>query len=50
MSVYEQARHYYQDFSPPLWDKERLKKLVAAEKLTIDEYEVITGEVYSVFG
>lgn len=50
MTVYEQAKHYYQDFSPPLWDKQRLKKLVGAGKLEISEYEEITGEEYSVFG
>ena len=50
MSVYEQARHYYQDFSPPLWDNERLKKLVSAGKITIEEYEEITEEKYSIFG
>lgn len=42
MSVYEMAKRYY----PTLWDKERLRALVAAWRLTEDEYLEITGEVY----
>ena len=36
------AEKYY----PVLWPLDRLKALVAAGKLTADEYEQITGEVY----
>lgn len=36
------AEKYY----PVLWSLGRLKALVAAGKLTADEYEQITGEVY----
>ena len=37
MSAYELAKRYY----PKLWDKERLKKLVEANKLTQATYEEI---------
>lgn len=40
MSVYELALKYY----PYLWDEKRLVALVAAGKLTAEEYEGITGE------
>ena len=40
MSVYELAQHYY----PRLWDKARLEALVAAGRLTENEYQKITGE------
>lgn len=46
MSVYEMAKHYYQDFTPPLWNEERLKALAKAEKLTKDEFKKITGKEY----
>ena len=36
------AEKYY----PVLWPLDRLKAFVAAGKLTADEYEQITGEVY----
>ena len=36
------AEKYY----PRLWGIDRLKTLVAAGKLTADEYQQITGEVY----
>ncbi len=42
MSVYEMALKYY----PRLWDKDRLRALVKAGRLTEKEYETITGEVY----
>ena len=35
MSVYELARKYY----PRLWDKSRLDALLAAGKLTQEEYD-----------
>ena len=40
MSVYEMAKAYY----PRLWDKSRLEALVAAGRLTQEEYQEITGE------
>lgn len=40
MSVYELAKKYY----PRLWDRDRLKALVAAGRLTQQEYLEITGE------
>ena len=40
MSVYEMAKMYY----PRLWDKSRLETLVAAGRLTQEEYQEITGE------
>ena len=36
------AEKYY----PAMWDKERLVALVEAGKLTIAEYEAVTGEKY----
>ena len=36
------AEKYY----PRLWDKDRLKTLVAAGKLTAEEYQIVTGEAY----
>ena len=44
MSVFELAQKYY----PQLWSKERIVTLVAAGKLTSDEYKKITGEDYEV--
>lgn len=41
-SVYELAKEYY----PKRWNKDRLRALVAAGKLTEEQYEEITGEVY----
>lgn len=40
MSVYELAKKYY----PRLWDRDRLKALVTAGRLTQQEYLEITGE------
>lgn len=42
MTVFEMAKKYY----PKLWDKHRLQMLVTAGKLTAEEYEEITGELY----
>ena len=39
MSVYELAKKYY----PRLWDEKRLAALVAAGKLTEEEYEELTA-------
>lgn len=39
MSVFEMARQYY----PRLWDKSRLKALVAAGRLTEEEYRSLVG-------
>lgn len=40
MSVFELAQKYY----PRLWPLERLDALLAADKLTRDEYEELTGK------
>ena len=37
------AEKYY----PALWGIDRLKVLVAAGKLTAEEYQIVTGEAYS---
>lgn len=42
MTAFKMAQKYY----PVLWNKERLRALVAADKLTPDEYWEITGEIY----
>lgn len=42
MTAFEMAMEYY----PTLWSKERLRALVAADRLTPEEYREITGEVY----
>lgn len=42
MSVYEMAKNYY----PHLWNKSRIEALVAAGRLTEEEYWEITGELY----
>lgn len=39
-TVYEMAKQYY----PILWDDSRLKALVAAGRLTVEEYQSIIGE------
>lgn len=39
MSVYEMAKKYY----PKLWGIERLEALLAAGKLTREEYEELVG-------
>lgn len=41
-SIYEQAKKYY----PKYWDIDRLRTLVAKGKLTPEQFEEITGEVY----
>ena len=41
MSVYEMAKHYYRDFTPPLWGEARLAALVRAGKLTEEERKEI---------
>lgn len=38
-SVFEMARQYY----PRLWDKSRLEALVAAGRMTVEEYREIVG-------
>jgi len=43
MTVYEKAKKYY----PEQWGIARLRQLVEAGKLTAEEYEEITGEVYA---
>lgn len=43
MTVKELAEKYY----PVLWPLDRLKALVAAGKLTAEEYQAITGEAVS---
>ena len=42
-AIKEQAKKYY----PEWWSIGRLKALVAAGKLTTEEYQEITGEVYT---
>lgn len=42
LSVKNLAEKYY----PEYWDKDRLKTLVLARKLTEDEYLELTGEKY----
>lgn len=42
MSVYEMAKSYY----PMFWDEARLRKLVAAGKLTKEQFTEITGKDY----
>lgn len=42
MTAFEMAQKYY----PTLWSIARLRALVAADKLTPDEYREITGEIY----
>lgn len=39
MSVYELARKYY----PRLWDRERLEALLAAGRLSQDEFDRLVG-------
>ena len=40
MTVYELARKYY----PRLWDRERLEALLAAGRLSQEEYDRLVGE------
>lgn len=42
LSAFETAQAYY----PRLWSKERLGALVAAEKITKEQYTELTGESY----
>lgn len=44
MDVKALATKYY----PRLWDIDRLKTLVAAGKLSPEDYKEITGKVYAV--
>lgn len=39
MTVYELARKYY----PRLWDRERLEALLAAGRLTQEEFDRLVG-------
>lgn len=43
MTAFEMAKKYY----PRLWNKGRLKALVAAGKLTEAEYSELTGEAHN---
>ena len=43
MTAFEMAQEYY----PKLWSIDRLRALVAATKLTPEEYTKLTGEAYS---
>ena len=43
----EQVKKLAEKYYPALWPLDRLKALVAAGKLTTDEYQAITGEAYS---
>lgn len=40
MSVYELAKKYY----PRLWDRERLEALLAAGRLSQEEFDSLVGE------
>lgn len=40
MSVFEMAKKYY----PRLWDRERIERLIQADKLTMEEAEEIMKE------
>lgn len=42
LSVKKMAEKYY----PGYWDKDRLRTLVQAGKLTEEEYQELTGEKY----
>lgn len=42
LSVKKMAEKYY----PEYWNKDRLRSLVLAGKLTEEEYQEITGEKY----
>ena len=44
MTIYEMARHYYQDYRPRLWSIDRLLQLVKAGKLTQQEMSKIIDE------
>lgn len=43
----EQVKKLSEKYYPVLWPLNRLKALVAAGKLTADEYKAITGEAYA---
>lgn len=43
MSTFEMAKKYF----PRLWDKDRLRMLTEAGKLTAEEYAELTGEEFS---
>ncbi len=40
MTVFEMAQKYY----PRLWDESRIRQLMAAERLTTEQYKTITGK------
>lgn len=42
MSVFEMAKYYY----PHLWNKNRIKILCEANKLSQEQYKEIVGEDY----
>lgn len=42
LSVKKMAEKYY----PKYWDKDRLRTLIQAGKLTEEEYQELTGEKY----
>ena len=42
LSVNKMAEKYY----PKYWDKDRLRTLVQAGKLTVEVYQELTGEKY----
>lgn len=43
MSWFEKIKYYYEQ---DLWDKQRVRNVVG-KVLTAEEYELITGEVYT---
>ncbi len=42
---FEKIKRHYDD---NLWNKKRVRNMVAAGKITVEEYEVIVGERYEV--
>ena len=44
MDIAEMARHYFLDYDPPLWDKDRFVALLKAGKLSREDFKEITGE------
>lgn len=40
MTIFEMAQQYY----PRLWDITRIDQLLAADKITVEEYTQITGQ------
>lgn len=43
-TIFDKAKHYYKDYTPPLWGLDRLQKLVESGKLTAEQVTEITGE------